>query len=404
MRFQPFENISGKTITTILTRSSVLLANFLIVAFTTNVWGASGRGEIALIITNVAIISILSNIACGSTIAYHAQKEERDLLIVVSVAGAVIFSAIGAAAFSLNTGIIYLKDLFIISLLNSLTGAVSNYWLGKNNIRLYNILTFLNPVLVLIFLFLFWNVFRIGSIRACFYGYYAGLGILLIIGILTFKETQPFRFPKISFKNLWNIFRYGSGNEFNYFIQFVNYRLSYFFIAKILGLAPLGVFSIAVSCAEAIWLVSKSMSALNYSDILNSRERKENISSTIRYAKQSFWISLAIILIVAILPGSFFKYIFGQGFENVRLYLVWLLPGIVAIAVSNLYGHYFAATGRLKVVRNKSLIGLAATIILLLLLTKKYLLAGVCITLDVSYILSSAYLFYMFRKESRTST
>jgi O-antigen/teichoic acid export membrane protein len=401
MNFRQTDYISKNAILTIGTRSLILLANFLIVAFTTNIWGASGRGEIALIITNVAIISILSNIVCGNTIAYNALKEERDLLIVVALAGAIIFSIAGSVVFSLTTGFRYFKVLFIISFLNALTGAISNYWLGKNNIRLFNILTFLNPVLVLFFLFIFWGIFRIGSINACFYAYYAGLGSLLIIGLLTFRGTEPFRFPKINHRNLLNIIRYGSGNEFNYFIQFLNYRLSYYFIARILGLAPLGIFSIAISCAEAIWVVSKSMSTLNYSDILILKDRQEGIASTIKYAKQSFWISLILMLFVSVLPESVYEHIFGSGFGSIRTYLVWMIPGIIALAVSNLYGHYFAGIGKLKIVRNKSLIGLVPTIILLFLLTEKFLLKGVCISLNASYLLSSYYLYYKFRKEEK---
>jgi len=71
----------------------------------------------------------------------------------------------------------------------------------------------------------------------------------------------------------------------------------------------------------------------------------------------------------------------------------------MAIAVSNLYGHYFAGIGKLTILRNKSLIGLAATIILLPLLINKYQLTGVCVTLNISYIASSVYLWYKFINE-----
>jgi O-antigen/teichoic acid export membrane protein len=74
-------------------------------------------------------------------------------------------------------------------------------------------------------------------------------------------------------------------------------------------------------------------------------------------------------------------------------------PGIIAIAVSNLYGHYFAGTGKLNILRNKSLIGLVTSLILLPVLVKKYELTGACISLNASYILSSLYLWFRFRKE-----
>jgi len=399
MKLTSGELLSKETVATIAARSAVLLINFLIVVFTTNNWGPGGRGEIALVITNVAIIAILSNITCGTTIAFHAQKEKAELLVLISLAGVLIFSLAGSVIFSLTTGFKYFKDLFIISLLISLNNAISNYWLGRNNIKLYNILMMLNPGLILLFLFVFWNIFRIGTIRACFYSYYAGLGVLLIIGLLTLRPLGPFRLPAVGFRNVLNILKYGTGNELNNFIQFLNYRLSYFFIAKILGLATLGIFSVAVSCAEAVWIASKSMSALNYSGIISSDDRMSAVSSTIGYAKQSFWVSILIMLIAIMIPRSLFEYVFGTGFGVVKIYLIWLIPGIIAMAVSNLYGHYFSGIGKLNIVRNRALLGLSVTVALLFLLTGKYLLKGVCIALDASYMLSSGYLYFKFRRE-----
>ena len=201
------------------------------------------------------------------------------------------------------------------------------------------------------------------------------------------------------FAGLKSIFDYGVKNEFNYLIQFLNYRLSYYFIAQLLGLAELGVFSIVVSVSEAVWIISRSMSAVHFSNVVNSDDRFRSRQETVAFAKQSLWISLLILGISALIPKPLYQVIFGNDFSEVKKFIIMLSPGIVSIAVSNLYGHYFAGVGKLKILRDKSLIGLAATIILLPLLMKKYQLTGVCISLDVSYFLSSFYLWFRFRKE-----
>lgn len=401
MKFFSTEILAKNTFITILAKSAILLANFLIVVVTTHLWGSSGRGEIALIIANIAIITILSNITCGSTIAFYAPKEDRDSLLVIALAGAFVMSLFGSLIFSLSVGFSYFKDLFIISLLSSLTGSVSLYWLGKSNIKLYNLFTLINPVFILFYLLGFYYIFKITNINACFYAYYAGLGTVLIAGIVSLIRTAPFRVPRIHFGDLKKIVKYGFNNEFSYFIQFLNYRLSYFFIAKLLGLSQLGVFSIAVSCAEAVWIISKSMSALHFSYVINTPDQNNSISATTVFARQSFWISLLCLGILVIQPTSLFEYVFGSGFGNIKTYLIWLLPGIIVMAVSNLHGHYFAGVGKLNILITKSIIGLIVTLLLLTLLTKKYQLAGVCISLNVSYLLSSFYLFYKFWKEKK---
>jgi O-antigen/teichoic acid export membrane protein len=166
-----------------------------------------------------------------------------------------------------------------------------------------------------------------------------------------------------------------------------------------LGLAQLGVFSIVVSISEAVWIISRSLSVIHFSNVINTDDIKQSRKETKVFAKQSLLISILILLIAGLLPATFYQFVFGTEFADVRKFILYLLPGILAIAVSNLYGHYFSGTGKLRILRNKSIIGLIATIILLPILIKKYQLNGVCISLNVSYILSSVYLWYNFHKE-----
>jgi len=91
--------------------------------------------------------------------------------------------------------------------------------------------------------------------------------------------------------------------------------------------------------------------------------------------------------------------VFGAEFGDVRKYILYLIPGIMAISVSNLYGHYFAGTGNLKIISNKSLISLISILISMPFLVKSFQLEGVCIAMNISYILSSVYLWIYFRRE-----
>ena len=200
MKFLRADLLRGNTLVTTTAKFAILLANFLIVVVTSHLWGTSGRGEIALVIANISIINILSNIFCGNTITFHASRDNRDFLFLSAFIGSLVLSLCGALVFSLYIGFGYFKDLFIISFLSSLTGTFSMYWLGVRKITLYNILTFLNPVLILLYLIVFYFIFNLTSINACFYAYYSGLGTLLVIGILSFRREAPFRFPAISFK------------------------------------------------------------------------------------------------------------------------------------------------------------------------------------------------------------
>ncbi len=391
--------LSRNTTQTIFSKFIILLANFGLVVFTTRIWGSEGRGEIALVIANVSIISIFSNIFCGSTIAWHAPRIRRNSLLILSLAGALVVSICGAFIFSLLFGFRYFLPLFLIAFLLSVTTSFSSYWLGNNNIKNYNLLTLMVPLLILGTLTAYYFIFRITSLNAIYLAYYSGICIALVLAVAILSKQEAFNAPEMSFPALKSILKYGLNNELNSFIQFLNYRLSYYFIIKLLGISELGIFSVAVAVSEAVWIISRSMSAVHFSNVINSGDPIKNRNETVAFAKQSLLISLIVLAVAVLLPETVYLLIFGEEFGDVKLLIMYLIPGVVAISVSNLFGHYFAGSGKLRVLTYKSLIGLAATLIILPFLIKNYQLTGVCIALNISYILSSLYLWLTFRKE-----
>jgi O-antigen/teichoic acid export membrane protein len=225
------------------------------------------------------------------------------------------------------------------------------------------------------------------------------LGIALLIGIVVIYSSEPFIKPVFNLQGFKSLIRYGFNNEFNYFLQFLNYRLSYYFIVLLFGYRSLGIFSIVISISEAVWIVSQSLSAVHFSNVINSTDQLSNRKETNQFARQSFLVSILLLAIAVVTPATVYQLVFGNEFGSVSRYILYLVPGVVSIAVSNIYGHYFAGVGRLNILRNKSLLGLAASIILMPILVRKYDLTGACISLNISYFASSLYLWIMFRKE-----
>jgi O-antigen/teichoic acid export membrane protein len=388
------------TVSTIAVKFIILLINLLLVVFSTHIWGSEGRGEIALVLANISIITIFSNVFCGSTVAFHAQKIQREFLLSSSLIGALIISLAGAALFSCFFGFRYFYFVSLIALILSLTTAVSSYWLGKNKIRNYNLITSLSPLSILLTLAFFYSILNKPELSTYFKAYCLGAGLTLTAGIAGLILYERCKFPDFNKAGFNSIYKYGIKNEISYLIQFLNYRLSYYFIARLIGLSSLGVFSIVIAGSEAVWIISRSFSVIHFSNVINSNNRLKNKEETVLYARQSFLISFVILLVSASIPNSVYQIIFGEEFGEIRKYIIMLAPGILAMAVSNLYGHYFAGTGNMKILINKSLIGLGATLIFLSLLIKDYGLTGVCISLNISYIASSVYLWIKFKRKA----
>jgi len=392
--------ISNKTLLTIVSRTIIAVANFFLVVFSAQIWGNEGRGIIALVFANISMIIILNNITSGSTIAYHAPKLSKNSIFSTVLTGTLITSLVGSIIVAFIIGFQYVSYLFIIALLISYASSLSLYWLGTKNINFYNIFSVLPPVLILGFLTLIYYDLKVTNIEIFYYSYYLSYGAVLVAGIILLFGKTGFKF-KLNISDAKKIFHYGVKSETSYFFQFLNYRASYFFISAWLGLGSLGLFSVAIALTEAIWIISKSISSVHYSNIINTDDPVQRIKLTEKAALNSFLFSFAAIIIIYFIPEDIFTYAFGKDFTGIKPLIVYMFPGVIAIAISNIYGHYFSGIGKMNILIIKSLLGLILTIAFIFILLKKYELTGACIILNISYITSSLYLYFMFRKEKK---
>ncbi|MFP4289330.1 MAG: polysaccharide biosynthesis C-terminal domain-containing protein [Bacteroidales bacterium] len=392
--------LNKNTLFTITTRFAILLCNFALVVLSTRLFGSEGRGVISLIIANISIIIIFNNTVSGSTVIYHSSKIPNGQLLLFALAGIVGFSVLGSIFFGFLHGFEWMNHLLVISIFMALNSFLAFYWLGKEKIIHYNLITLSGPALTILLLMIGYFLFSPLNTEYYFYAYYIAYFLVFVFGFAVFLKQNRINqmiWDRSHFKKL--IF-YGFENEFNYLIQFLNYRLSYYFISAILGLSSLGLFSVSIAVMEAIWVISKSLSVLHFSKVVNTRNTKDNISATRYQARISLFLSTLLVIILLIVPSSFFGYVFGAEFTEAKKYAVLLSPGILFIAFSNLYGHYFTGIGKLKILRQKSFIGLIATIILLPLLVPDFGIIGACISINVSYIFSSLYLYFKFEREA----
>jgi O-antigen/teichoic acid export membrane protein len=164
-------------------------------------------------------------------------------------------------------------------------------------------------------------------------------------------------------------------------------------LERMTGLGEVGVFSIGIQITETIWIFSRSISLVQYSNVLNLGDTIKSRKETEKMSLLSFYISFACILIIILLPANFFTFIFGDEFADVKRVILLLSPGTLAIAASNVFGNYFSAIGKLKILIIKSLVGLIFTIILSYILIPKMQIQGASIVNSISYIVSSVILF-----------
>jgi O-antigen/teichoic acid export membrane protein len=155
---------------------------------------------------------------------------------------------------------------------------------------------------------------------------------------------------------------------------------------------------VGIAIAEAIWVICRSISTVQFSKLLNTEDMEVGLNITRKSAKISIVASALLVILFLCIPSSIYTFIFGKEFSGIKSLFVFLVPGILSLAFSNIQGHFFAARNELKVLIIKSVLGLAVTILLSVILIPRWGLVGACMVSSISYLSSSAYIMVRFNK------
>lgn len=394
-------NLKTNIVATIFSKTLILLLNFAVVVLTTRLWGADGRGAVALFVADLGLISIFANVFTGSSVSYFFSKLGTSKLstaaylwsFLVSVAGALVLLCFGRT--------VVVPFVFFASVLMGIIAFHNSLFVGGQKIGHYNLMTVLQPASLLLFMLLFHLLFPQQGYYCYFYGQIVSLCVMLLVcRMLRRKMDVRLQWDYDRTCNL-QMLAFGWKTELSSLLQFFNYRLTYYVLDFFIGRGSVGVFSIGVTIAEAIWIVSRSISTVQFSNVLKQGDTKQSRDETMSLALASLLVSAVCVGVILLLPNTLFSFIFGPEFGGVKQVVLLLAPGILAIAFSNVIGHYFSAIRQLNILIVKSAIGLLFTLALSFWLVPKWQVDGACVVNTVSYVVSSLVLLIYYFRRSR---
>lgn len=390
-----------KVVKTFISRFLILILSFGLVIFSTNMWGSEGKGTISIVIANAAIVSFFSSIFAGSSTSYFASKFKTEQILVYSYIWSVGMGILIPVIFSFaDIQAQYLMYLIGISVFSALLSVNVNLFIGTRNIRLFNIYTVLQQLVHVVFIGVFIYILNLKDVSVYFGAQISCLALLFLTSF--FQVIRKCKISEISLSKevFKSMFEYGWKTQLSAFIQFLNYRLSFYFLEYFDGIASVGIFSIGITFSEAIWTITRSIAVILYSDVVNSKSREESILETKSSLKLSFILMLIFLMGIIIIPGSVYEMIFGKAFRGTKEIMLLLSPGILAIAVSDMIGYYFSGIKELKILNIKSIVGLVITVAFSFLLIPQYGILGACIVTTLSYSVSALLLFLKFYRST----
>ena len=391
------------TVLTLFSRAAIVLITFAITIFILQFWGAEGKGFQAIFIANLGLIAIVTNVFTNSSISYFVRKVGASKLYAWACIWTFISSSIGAVACYYFDNHSFALFLFVTSLLTGYLAFHNALYIGMQKIKYYNLLTILQPLFVLIFMVLLYKV-KETTYFDYFYAYILSLIVVIIFTTFLTRKTVGKIKLELDFAVTKQSFRYGFQSELSNFFQYLTYRLSYYFIVYYLSETSLGVFAVGVSISEAIWNISRSVSMVQYSKVIKEGNTPNARKGVVSASLFSFVFSLLGIGIILLLPKSVFAFVFTAECADVKQIILLLSPGILAIAFSSVYAHFFAAIGKMKILVLKSAIGALLTLTLLIFLLPLWKMNGACITTSIVHFVCSAILvicFFILKKKEK---
>lgn len=372
--------------------------------------GAAEWGKAFIAQTDITFLLIGIELIAGSGLVYFTPRKKLNTLITISYGWialvmllyVLLFTALSLVPTFYHTivpeGYVWL--VLLMTFVYSLHEFNLNHFLGKEKVATYNwlfliqILTQVSMMAILIF------ALNLRTARALLYSQLCGYSLATLIGwILLFPNLKrEGREPlKDSVKEMLH---YGAFMQLSTLVSTLNKRLSLYLLKTHCDERSIGVYASGTQVTEGVNIVSQSIGLVAFSALSNT-EKAERISQlTLRFIKVSILLTFMALLVICLLPTSFFEWLFSGEFSDIRMVILLMAPGIVFFSAHTVLANYFSGTGKPKYNLYASLIGLSVTLVSAFVLIPLWGIRGAAITTTLTYTALFVYQWTVFHKHT----
>jgi O-antigen/teichoic acid export membrane protein len=177
-------------------------------------------------------------------------------------------------------------------------------------------------------------------------------------------------------------------------------RIALIALAAFSGDSAVGVYSVAVAAADALYLTANSLVSTTFRGISN-RDRAASVELSARALRHAFVLATAagVLLIPAV--HLLLPHVVGAGYEEVSGLLIVLLPGVLGLSgFAVLHTFFTVQLGQPRIVTRIAVITLSVSAVACLALVPLAGLWGAAIAATLSNITSAALCLRRFRAET----
>lgn len=185
-------------------------------------------------------------------------------------------------------------------------------------------------------------------------------------------------------------------------LMFFNYRLDSLIVNGLVGVASLGIYSIAVSLAEVIWYAAGAIGTVMFPHV-SGLERREADRVTPIVCRNVYFVTLLGVVAMFALSRWVILIAFGQAMLPALVPLWLLLPGILALSGAKVIASYLSGIGHPEYATAIAGGTVIVTIILDLLLIPRFGIGGAATASSIVYTAAAVASVYALRRESGAS-
>lgn len=182
-------------------------------------------------------------------------------------------------------------------------------------------------------------------------------------------------------------------------LQYLNYRLDLFLVAYFRDLREVGLYALAATLAQLLWLVSTAVATPVFARVGSGADDAEHAAATTAALSRSvLLVQVVLALALAIAAEPLLATVYGSAFTATAPPMWLLLPGVVALGGAAIPSAHIAGLGRPGLNLIGAVLSLAVTLPLDLLLIPYAGMTGAAIASTASYIMTAATTIFFFAR------
>jgi O-antigen/teichoic acid export membrane protein len=142
--------------------------------------------------------------------------------------------------------------------------------------------------------------------------------------------------------------RLGFQGQLTLLIQLFNYRLDVFLILLLVNTAGVGLYTVATSQTEGLWIIANSVAIVLLTNI-TAGDAANAARMTPLVCRNTLLVTAAAAAVAAVIAPLWVPAVFGSDYSDAVAPYLWLLPGTVALSGSKILAAYVFSRGRLMI-------------------------------------------------------